>query len=244
MKKDTFEKFVVSLVGCLMLLFVGILPNAYAIPVSLSGDSLQTFFNTESWGLNATTDQMAMPSAWTLTTGSQGSDITLYKDSSNIAFGVYSMYNELAEVFDGNDTPVAAAILSFTGSNALTVQWLDNSNLSLGSSTYQFTGSSFGFYIATGTYGNYTSIYYSDPTKNDINNNNITGEDADVALLAYNIAPGAYVFAGDIDNDRDFSDIVTHAESIAPVPEPATIILFGTGLIGFAGTMRRKMKKK
>jgi hypothetical protein len=31
--------------------------------------------------------------------------------------------------------------------------------------------------------------------------------------------------------------------TISPVPEPATILLFGVGLIGIAGTMRRKIRK-
>ena len=76
---------------------------------------------------------------------------------------------------------------------------------------------------------------------NDVNGNSITGEEEDIALLAYRADDGSYIFAGDLDKSREFANIVTHAESIKPVPEPATMILFGLGLLGVAGVGRKKL---
>lgn len=39
------------------------------------------------------------------------------------------------------------------------------------------------------------------------------------------------------DNDK------TNPDQPAPIPEPATMLLFGSGLIGLAGLARRKFKK-
>ena len=78
---------------------------------------------------------------------------------SDIAFGIYSTAGmELAEVFDAGDTPVAAAVLQFTGSpgeEALVIQTRNAGGRLIDDQAFEFTGETFGFYIALGEYGTY-----------------------------------------------------------------------------------------
>lgn len=245
MRKITMMGLTATLIGFL-LVYVG---TSLASPLD---SSLQSYFDSKGWAIDALNDQVMMPSDWSISGTSSQASLTLWSDGiagSNTAFGIYSTAGgELAEIFDAGDEDVAGAVLFFCNNSSIVIQ---TQNAGPGNLTYpemnsfSFTGNTFGFYVAEGGFGTYSNVLYSDPT---LNNGN-------VSLLMYNPSPGQYVFAGDIDGDNDFSDIVTQAESIypgfiqpdgfndtVPIPEPATMLLLAPGLSGFVG-FRKKLKR-
>ncbi len=257
---------VVMLIGASLMLSTSVdaavvLGNDRPLPVAIStytgGGGAPTLADLAApYGVSNVNTQQLSYDYFTLPYGTSVAEFSIafsfFTNASPVQqMGIYNLHDTGQELILLNGTAPESAInprellvLFNVGGVAGNIQVLDLSTFTLVSHLEGWSGAyEFGFWATP--YG--LPKYYLDDERNtEATGPGMASDGTSAYGLVYQ-ATGGYLFAFDYNNSpnsaRDFNDLVFKGQSIQPVPEPGTMMLLGSGLIGIAAWGRRRLKK-